>query len=225
MSLPRPLVWINCAASADGRLAFHGGARARLSGPEDLARVQRLRADSDAIVIGVGTAIADNPSLRVHWELLDGAPGRPPTRIVLDSNGRLPENSRLLDGALPTVVATAERSTRTYPSHVTTVVAGTEEVDLARLYSELFSRGHRRLLIEGGARVLASALRPGLFDRFTIYVAPVVIGETSAPPIVSGLAAHRMEDVLSLELLAVDRLGAGYVASYGPAGSAPPAPR
>ncbi|MFZ0699603.1 MAG: RibD family protein [Thermoplasmata archaeon] len=224
MTLPRPLVWINCAASADGRLAFDGGARARLSGPEDLARVQRLRAESDGIVIGVGTAIADDPSLRVHWELLDGAPGNPPTRIVLDSAGRLPATSRLLDGSLPTIVATSKRCVRQYPAHVTTIVAGAERVDLARLYQELHARGHRRLLVEGGARVLASALQKGLFDRFTIYVAPVIIGEHAAPPVVSGPAARRIEDVLALDLLAVDRLGAGYVASYGPPGSAPPVP-
>jgi 2,5-diamino-6-(ribosylamino)-4(3H)-pyrimidinone 5'-phosphate reductase len=219
MTLTRPLVWINCAASADGRLAFDEGVRARLSGPEDLARVQRLRAESDGIVIGVGTAIADDPSLRVHWELLDGGPGSPPTRIVLDSTGRLPGSARLLDGSLPTIVATSERCARLFPAHVTTIVAGAQQVDLPRLYDALYARGHRRLLIEGGAQVLASALRPGLFDRFTVYVAPLVIGERAAPPVVSGPAARRMEDVLPLELLAVDRLGAGYVASYGPPGA------
>ncbi|HUZ80471.1 MAG TPA: dihydrofolate reductase family protein [Thermoplasmata archaeon] len=224
MTLPRPLVWVNCAASADGRLAFDRGARARLSGPEDLARVQRLRAESDGIVIGVGTAIADDPSLRVHWELLDGAPGSPPARIVLDSAGRLPATSRLLDGSLPTIIATSERCARQYPAHVTTIVAGAERVDLERLYPELHARGHRRLLVEGGARVLASALKPGLFDRFTIYIAPLIIGEHEAPPVVSGPAARRMEDVLPLDLLAVDRLGAGYVASYGPPRAAPPLP-
>jgi 2,5-diamino-6-(ribosylamino)-4(3H)-pyrimidinone 5'-phosphate reductase len=185
--------------------------------------VQRLRADSDGIVIGVGTAIADDPSLRVHWELLGGAPGSPPARIVLDSAGRLPATSRLLDGSLPTIVAISERCAREYPAHVTTIVSGEEQVELGKLYQELHARGHRRLLVEGGARVLASALKPGLFDRFTIYVAPLIIGEQSAPPVVSGPAARRMEDVLPLDLLAVDRLGAGYVASYGPPGSAPPA--
>lgn len=224
MTLARPLVWINCAASADGRLAFDAGTRARLSGPEDLARVQRLRAESDGIVIGVGTAIADDPSLRVHWELLDGAPGSPPTRIVLDSTGRLPANARLLNGALPTIVATSERCTRKFPPQITTIVAGRERVELGRLYQELYARGHRRLLVEGGARVLASALRPGLFDRFTIYVAPLIIGEEAAPPVVSGRAARRMEDVLPLDLLAVNRLGAGYVAAYGPGTPSVPPP-
>jgi len=220
----RPFVWVNCAASLDGRLAFAGGQRAALSGPEDLARVQRLRARADAILVGVGTVVKDDPSLRVHWELLGEAPGKNPTRVVIDASGRTPTNARVLDGSTPTIVATSERSTRVFPRHVTTIVAGTSRVDLPRLFAALLSRGARRLMVEGGAEVLSSVLRENLFDRFTIYYAPVVIGGSTAPPVASGGETRGPEELTTFQLVSVERLGPGSLATYVPAGRGPGAP-
>jgi 2,5-diamino-6-(ribosylamino)-4(3H)-pyrimidinone 5'-phosphate reductase len=213
---PRPHVWVNCASSADGRLAFARGERAHLSGPEDLARVHRLRATSDAILVGVGTVVHDDPSLHVKWELAGEPRGRSPMRVVVDASGRLPDRARLLDGSAPTMVATTERNHRRYPESVRTVVAGRETVDLARLFALLRDEGVERLMVEGGARILASVLRGGLFDRWTIYYAPVVIGGQTAPPVVEGDEAFGPADLVSLTLDRLEPLGAGYVATYGP---------
>lgn len=212
----RPTVWLNCAASLDGRLAFAEGVRARLSSPEDLERVQRLRAEVDGIVVGVGTVILDDPSLRVHWELLRRPPGRAPWRIVLDGSGRTPERARVLDGSAPTIVATTERNRRSYPSHVRVVVAGTERVDLGRLFSELGRLGLGRLLIEGGSSVLASVVRERRFDRWTVYYAPVAIGGARAPPLLAGPESHDFDEAVRLELVAVERVGEGFVATFVP---------
>jgi 2,5-diamino-6-(ribosylamino)-4(3H)-pyrimidinone 5'-phosphate reductase len=212
----RPAVWVNCAASADGRLAFAGGVRARLSSPEDLRRVQQLRANADAILVGVGTVLKDDPSLRVHWDLLGEPEGKPPTRVVVDSTGRSPEGARVLDQTAPTIVATSERSIRKFPEHVRTIVAGATTVNLASLFVRLHALGIRRLMVEGGAEVLSSVLREDLFDRFTVYFAPWVIGGTTAPPVVRGPDTHGPEAVLHLRLLSVDRLGEGYVVTYAP---------
>lgn len=214
----RPSVWVNCAASLDGRLAFAGGKRAHLSGPEDLERVQRLRAAADAILVGVGTVVKDDPSLRVHWELLGEPPGRNPTRVVVDASGRTPTNARVLDGSTPTIIATSERSTRSFPSHVRTVVVGASRVDLGRLFSVLRDLGVRTLMVEGGAEILASVLRGGLFDRFTVYYAPVVVGGATAPPVVSGPETRGPDDETTLQLVGLERVGAGYVATYAPSG-------
>jgi 2,5-diamino-6-(ribosylamino)-4(3H)-pyrimidinone 5'-phosphate reductase len=214
----RPAVWVNCAASLDGRLAFAGGKQAALSGPEDLARVQRLRANSDAILVGVGTVVQDDPSLRVHWELLGQPPGRNPTRVVVDASGRTPPTARVLDGSIPTIFATSKRSTRAFPAHVTTVVAGATRVDLGRLFSVLYERGIRKLMVEGGAEILSSVLRGGLFDIFSIYFAPIVVGGATAPPVVSGPETQGPGDAAVLELVALERLGVGYLATYAPPG-------
>ena len=211
-----PVVWVNCACSLDGRLAYAGGARARLSSPEDLVRVQRLRASADGILVGVGTVVKDDPSLRVHWELLGEAGGRNPTRIVVDGSGRTPEGSRVLDGSAPTIVATTERSRRKFPPHIRTVQVGVQRVDLGQLFERLPALGIRRLMVEGGAEILASVVRAGLFDRLTVYYAPVVIGGTTAPTMIPGPETRGAADIASLTLAEVARLGEGYLATYLP---------
>jgi len=216
---------VNCAASADGRLAFAGGVRARLSSPEDLVRVQRLRADVAAIVVGVGTVVADDPSLRVHWELLGERPRAEPTRVVVDGSGRTPEGARVLDGSAPTIVATTEGASRRYPAHVRTIAAGRGRVDLGAVFARLAEEKLRRLLVEGGAEILGSVLRAGLFDRLTVYYAPEVIGADTAPPIVGGPAARSFAETVGLELTGVERTGVGYVASYRPRSPRDPAVR
>lgn len=212
----RPTVWLNCAASLDGRIALAGGRRAQFSSPEDLVRVHRMRARADAILVGVGTVILDDPSLRVHWELLGGTPGRAPTRVVVDASGRTPATARVLDDSAPTIVATSQRSRRTYPANVRTIVAGAETVEFPTLFRRLVELGIRRLMIEGGASVLASVVRDRLFDRFTVYYAPVVVGGSTAPPIIAGPESRSVEEEDRLELTGLERLGEGFVATYVP---------
>ena len=212
----RPIVWVNCAVSLDGRLAFARGARARLSGPEDLDRVHRMRAESDAILIGVGTVAADDPSLRVDWARAGRPPGRAPLRVVLDARGRLPPGARILDRSAPTLVATSASGRDRLPPGVETVVAGEESIDLDRLLAALRERGVERLMVEGGARVLASVLRSRRFDRLTVYYAPVVIGGSLAPPMVAGRDTAGPEELTALKLEGVARLGAGFVATFVP---------
>lgn len=209
-------VWVNCAVSADGRLAFARGARAALSGPEDLARVQRLRAEVDGILVGVGTVVQDDPSLRVHWDLLGERPGREPTRVIVDSGGRTPATAKVLDQRQPTIVATSQRSRRSFPSHVRTLVVGEDRVDLPALFDLLPGLGIRRLLVEGGAAILSTVAHAGLFDRWTVYYAPRLIGGASAPSMLAGPEVPDLESSVPLELTSVERLGGGFVATFLP---------
>ncbi len=215
---PRPAVHANCAISLDGRLAYAGGRRARLSGPEDLERVQQLRLASGAILVGVNTVLLDDPSLRVHYELLGRKDeGRHPVRVVLDSRGRLPPQARVLDGSLPTIVATSGANRTAYPKGVERIVCGTDRVELPRLLRELSDRGIRRLLVEGGASVLSSFFRSGLVDRFTVYVAPVLIGGRTAPPLMGGPETAGPEGAVALTRVAVEPLGEGVLLTFAPA--------
>ena len=214
----RPRIHLNCAVSLDGRLAYAGGRRALLSGPQDLARVQGLRASLDAILVGVGTVIADDPSLRVHWDLLGKAPGRSPLRVVLDASGRTPPTARVLDGSQPTLLVTSVDSRREYPVPVEVFRAGTDRVDLPELLEELVRRGIRSLLVEGGSEVLASVLRAGLVDELTVFVAPVVIGGRTAPTMVAGAETVDTAGAVRLRRGAAVSLDDGFLLSYTAAG-------
>ncbi|MHB8352464.1 MAG: RibD family protein [Thermoplasmata archaeon] len=216
MSARRPRVLVNCAVSADGRLAYAGGARARLSGPEDLARVQRLRAASDAIVVGIGTVLADDPSLRVHWELIGESPGRTPCRVVLDSRGRTPDRARVLDGSRPTLIATVASCPRRFPEGVEQFRGGEEQVDLGALLEDLAERGFRQILVEGGAGVLSSFFRAGLVDRATIYVAPLFIGGSTAPRLLAGPECPDAGSTIPLGPISAEPLGPGLLLTFAP---------
>lgn len=218
----RPRVWVNCAASFDGRLAYAGGARARLSSDDDLVRVQRLRKASDAILVGVGTVIKDDPSLRVHWDLLGEPAGKDPTRVIVDGSGRTPEAARVLDGTTPTIVATTGRSTRKFPDHVRVLVCGAQRVEIPALFERLRELGIGTLLVEGGAEILASVLRSGLFDRLTVYTAPVGIGGPNAPSMLAGPDSTGPGDIVGLVLMGVERLGEGFLATYVRREGSPP---
>lgn len=212
----RPEVWVNYATSEDGRIAYAGGRRARLSSPEDLQRVQEMRSVADAVLVGVGTVVLDDPSLRVHWDLLGRPPGTSPTRVVVDATGRTPEGARVLDGSTPTIIGTSERSTRKFPDHVDVIVAGQDEVDLALLFQRLYDRGIRRMMVEGGSEILASVFRGRLFDRCTVYHAPVVIGGRTAPTVAAGPETPSEREAVGLRLVALERLGDGYLATFVP---------
>ena len=179
--------------------------------------MQRLRSISDAILVGVGTIISDDPSLRVHWELLGEPAGKTPIRVVIDGSGRAPASARVLDGSLPTLIGTTERATRRYPDHVQTIQAGQSSVDLSNLLEKLLRRGVGRVLVEGGAHVLASVLRGRLFDRLTVFVAPMVIGGATAPSMVLGIDPPSPGFPVPLELTSLERLGNGSLLTYSPA--------
>jgi riboflavin-specific deaminase-like protein len=199
----RPFVWANCALSLDGRLAYANGRPAQLSGREDLARVQGLRSAVDAILVGSGTVLADDPSLRVHWELLGRTPSPAlpvPARVILDSRGRVRPPARVLDGSIRTVVFTSRSAPRAGPGSAERVRLGERRVPLPSALHWLYQHGIRSLLVEGGSGVISSFLRGGWVDRFSFFVAPVLIGEGSSPALLSGPPAGGPRRTLGLEV-------------------------
>lgn len=213
----RPLIWINCAASADGRLAYAEGRRARLSSPEDLERVHRLRAHSDAILVGIRTVLLDDPGLGVDWERID-EPERPgPVRLIVDSRGRTPTTARVLDGRAPTLLLTTRAGAAAVPPGVATLVAGERRVDLAEAFRALRDRGMERILVEGGGEIIASLIGAGLFDRWTVYVAPCAIGGRTAPTVVAGDDRSDGAPSVPLRLRSAERLADGLLLTWEPA--------
>ena len=206
----RPRVIINAAMSVDGKIALSDGKAVRLSNEEDLRRVHRLRAEADAILVGVGTVLMDDPKLTVKAEY---AKGRNPLRVVLDSKGKTPERAHVLDGTAPTLIVTSEDSNRTFP-RAEVLRCGKDQVDLVLLLEQLSSRGIKMVLVEGGSTVIWSFLRDGLADELRVFISSRVLGGQSAPTVAGGRGASSVEDSIPLRLERNERLGDGILLEY-----------
>lgn len=160
--------------SIDGRIATVTGHSKYINGPAGLAHLHRLRALVDAVLVGIGTAIADDPQLTVRR-----VAGPSPARIVLDPRGRLPSDARILtaDGT-QRIVITAEGVRPSLPKDVeiAEIPARAGEIAPAAILTALAGRGFRRVLIEGGAHTVSRFIAAGCLDRLHVMVAPIMFG-------------------------------------------------
>ncbi len=180
----RPQVVWKVGATLDGRVAAADGTSRWITGETARAAVHALRATCDAVLVGSGTALADDPQLTVRDA--DGRDAaRQPLRVVHDRRGRLPAGARVLDGAAPTHVSRA---------------AGPAE-----LLAELFERDVRRVLLEGGPTLAAAFLRAGLVDEAVVHLAPTLLG--AGPSLVGDLGISTIGAALSLQVRDVTLLG------------------
>ncbi|HOI13214.1 MAG TPA: 2,5-diamino-6-(ribosylamino)-4(3H)-pyrimidinone 5'-phosphate reductase [Methanoculleus sp.] len=215
----RPFVFVNVAMSADGKISTRERRQVRISGSEDYSRVDRIKAESDAIMVGIGTVLADNPSLTVKSpELRAGrrAAGKDenPIRVVVDSAGRTPLDADILHkGTGRRIVAVSQRASpeavERLREHATVVTAGDETVDLSLLLEELYRRGVRRLMVEGGGTLIWALFERGLVDELQTFVGSMVIGGKDAPTPADGTGFLREADFPRLTLIDVVRLDDG----------------
>jgi riboflavin-specific deaminase-like protein len=160
--------------SLDGRIATPNGHSHYINGLEGRAHLHRLRALVDAVVVGVGTAVADDPQLTVRL-----VHGPQPARIVLDPRGRLPATARLLtrDGVRRIVVTTPQAARRLSGDiEIVAIEAPDGRIAPTAILCELARRGLRRVLIEGGADTVSRFLSAGCLDRLHVMVAPMILG-------------------------------------------------
>ncbi len=208
----RPHVHLNCAMSLDGKIALATGEQLRISSEEDMARVHRLRNSCDAVLVGVGAVLSDDPKLTVKEKYV-AAPTQP-LRVILDSQLRTPDDAAVMNDAAPTLIATCRRSCT--HGGVEAVTCGNGRVDLSMLLSLLYERGVKRLLVEGGGTVIHSFLQAGLVDALTVYVAPMVIGGSGTPTMADGDGASLPEQIINLAFDDVERLGDGLLLTLHP---------
>ncbi len=204
-------VIVNFAMSADGKIALKSRRQTEISDEEDKRRVHALRNKCDAILVGIGTVLADDPKLTVKEQYVKGA--RNPTRIVLDSHGRTPHDALVLNGAAPTLIVTAEDCAKTFPN-AEAIRCGIGQVDIERLLVELETRGLRTLLVEGGSRVIWSFLEKRLADEIQMYIGSMVIGGDSAPTPAGGSGAVDEAGIIALDLKSCKVVGEGILLTY-----------
>jgi 2,5-diamino-6-(ribosylamino)-4(3H)-pyrimidinone 5'-phosphate reductase len=205
----RPYVIVNCAMSADGKIAGRDRRQVRISSEEDITRVKVLRASVDAILVGIGTILADDP----HLTLKGASREENPLRVVLDSKGRTPADSRVLDDRARTVIFTADGCQTSWEG-AEAVRCGTGEVDLEAMLDQLGRMGVKRLMVEGGGKVLWSFFSSKLVDEYSVFVGPLVIGGWEAPTPVDG-AGFIGAEAMRLRFLGCEVLGDGVLLRYG----------
>ena len=208
----RPHVTLKAAATLDGKIADVHGASRWITGEAARQRVHRLRAESDAIVVGITTALRDDPSLTVR---LERPWPREPYRVVLDTHARLSPEARVIHAGTPgrALIAVGESAT---PARVTALQAvgatvvrcalREGRVDASALLARLFALEIRAVLVEGGGEVHAAFLEGGLVDRVALFVAPLLLGGRTAPGVVGG-AGRELKSALRIERPAVTALG------------------
>lgn len=207
----RPFVTLKLAMTLDGRIADRTGASKWITGPEARAAVQALRRRVDAVLVGAGTVVADNPSLRCRLPHAHDV-----WRVVVDAAGRTPATAQVLTDrwADTTVMVTSSRcATRRREawaangSRVWVLPAGANgQISLMRLLRRLAKEGILHVLCEGGSRLAGALVRAGLVDEYLLFYAPAVLGDAQAVGAVSG-ADFRLAQAPRLRIEEVTRVG------------------
>jgi diaminohydroxyphosphoribosylaminopyrimidine deaminase/5-amino-6-(5-phosphoribosylamino)uracil reductase len=201
----RPFVRWKYAATLDGRIAAADGTSRWITSEHSRADVHRLRAEADAVVVGSGTLLADDPQLAVR-----GIPGAvQPLRVVVDSRARTAPGARVLDDAAPTLVAVGKDADTSHLTGVDTVrlpaADGRPGLDVAALLAELHARGVRSVLLEGGPTLAGAFVAAGAVDTVVGYLAPALLG--AGPGALGPAGISTIAQALRLDVTDVARLG------------------
>ncbi len=209
----RPFVLLKMASSLDGKAAARDGSSKWITGEAARADVQRLRAWADAVVVGSGTVLADDPHLTVRDPALASA--RQPLRVIVDPSGRVPGDRRAFDAAAPTLVATTEEAPP--PRRQEWVDTGadvsvldrdaTGGVSLGGLTEMLGKRDVQGVLLEGGPTVAWSAIRDGIVDQLVLYLAPTLVGGQGATGWLAGNGFAPIGRAAQVDLVSVEAVG------------------
>mgnify|MGYP001264993106 CR=1 FL=1 len=215
----RPRVIVNVAMSADGKISTIERRQVKISGQEDFTRVDALKAASDAIMVGIGTVLADDPSLTVKSDAnREGriASGRPehPVRVVVDSHAKIPLSASILHRGTGTRVIAVSRlappvKIAELEKMATVVVAGDAAVDLPLLLERLYAMGIRQLMVEGGGRLIGGLFERGLVDEFYTFIGNIIISGADAPTPADGPGFSVASGFPHLTLVDAKRIGDG----------------
>jgi len=220
----RPFVIMKAAASMDGKIATRSGDARWITGERARRFVHRLRNEVDAILVGAGTVIKDDPMLTTR---LGQKRGRDPLRVILDSGLKIPLTARIfnLDSSAQTLVATLDNASDSKKRlliekgvEIMAVSTNQSGLDLAELLSKLGRKGILSILIEGGGTVFASAIQSRLVDKFYLFYAPIIIGGTKAVDMVGGEGVNHIAGAFRLKYMKTRKIGDDLLVEAYPAG-------
>jgi 2,5-diamino-6-(ribosylamino)-4(3H)-pyrimidinone 5'-phosphate reductase len=211
----RPYVIINCAMSADGKIALPNRKQLRLSCDKDLERMYKLRNEFDAVLVGIGSILSDNPKLTVKEKYVKNP--CQPIRIVIDSKCKTPTDSLVVNQITKTFIVTNKRCDKKFEKNVEIIECPTDLdglIDLEIMLDILHKRGIKTLMIEGGGTVIWSFLKKDLVDDLHVYIAPIIIGGKKTPTMTDGPGIKSEDEIISLKIVAIKNLGNGILIHY-----------
>lgn len=206
----KPFIHVNCAMSADGKIAGIDRKQVTISSEEDKIRVRNLRKKYDAILVGVGTIIADNPHLTVKGLDYDSNP----IRIIIDPNGRTPDDALVLNGDAPTVIITEEQCEKEWDCEE--ILRVKSPIVLLNVLETLAEDiGIENILVEGGGETIAHFFKEKLVDRYSVHIGGLLIGGRTAPTPIDGNDGVS-ENGIDLKLKDCEILGNGVTLTFDP---------
>ena len=197
--------------SADGKIALPNRKQIRLSNQEDLQRVNKLRENCDGILVGIGTVIEDNPKLTIKG---NKDVSKNPIRIILDTKGRTPLDSNVLDTQANTIIAVGDNCNTEKLGNAKIINCGRDQINIRQLIKNLAKQGIKNILVEGGETVLWSFLNENLFDEINIFIASMIVGGEKTPTMAGGSGFATKLEALKLNLETVGKLGDGVLLTY-----------
>ena len=214
--MKRPHVIINCAMSADGKIASPTRKQMRISCDEDIKRMYQLRNKCDAVLVGIGTILADDPKLTVKEKYVTNP--KQPLRIILDSKGRTPAHALALNHISKTLIITAKGKEKTYNgSHIEVASCKIDRnglIDVKGALEILYQKGVRTLLVEGGGTIIWNFLKNKVVDDLYIFIGPCIIGGTETPTVADGEGIKSKQNCIPLKIVTVKRVGLGVLIHY-----------
>lgn len=212
MLTDKPFVISKFAMTIDGKIATHNGDSKWITSKEARLQVHELRDEVDAILVGIGTVLADNPSLTTR---LPHRKGKNPIRVILDSELKIPLDVNVVDTTeAPTIIVCGPKVDSTKLNQlqekgvkILSVSKAVNGLNLDEMLNELYKDGITDVLVEGGAEVNASFLRAGLINKFLVYIAPKLLGGRNSKTPFTGIDVDRIDDALQLEFDSIEQIG------------------
>lgn len=196
-------VILNAAMSIDGKISTRNN-DSSISSKMDFVRVHKLRSSVDGIVIGISTVLKDNPMLNVRY-FTNGA--KNPTRIIIDSNARIPLDSRIIKSSkkIQTIIAVTHNASSKKVKEIENkgarvLVTGNGKVSIRKLFQKLERMGLRKILVEGGGEINWSVIKLGIINELIVTISPLVIGGRDAKTLVEGEGFANISDGIKLKL-------------------------
>ena len=212
----RPRIIINCAMSADGKIALPSRKQLRISSDEDMKRVHQLRNTCDAILVGSGAILTDDPKLTVKDAYVENV--KQPIRIVLDTYCKTPIDSLVVNDKAKTIICYHEnKENKAYTNNVELLYCDIDEQQHLKLHDvleNLVKKGIQSILVEGGGTIIWDFLKQRYVDDFYVYIGPLIVGGKHTPTMADGLGIKKEEEAIPLLIKEIKSLGDGVLIHY-----------